>query len=329
MRVDIKKLLVLGWVAAVTIMQPAWVATAMAQTYPDKGVRIIVPFGAGGSADVYARVIAQQLQETLKQPFTIINKPGAGAIIGTTEVAQAPADGYTLLMMSNAHTANETLIAKKPYALMTDLVPIAPVNAADLVIVTHPLVPASTLAEFIALAKSKPGSLNYASSGPGTPYHLAGENFKSMSGTDIVHIPHKGSGEARTSVIGGHVQMMMDAVSTMTSMIASGQVKALATTGKTRSTVLPNLPTASEAGLPGFEATIWLGLMAPKGTPQPIIDQLNAEIAKIQAKPEIKEAWAKQGAVPVVMKPVEFGDYIKADIAKWAKVIETAKIVSE
>jgi tripartite-type tricarboxylate transporter receptor subunit TctC len=324
MRVQLQKLFALVAVITTGVLSPA-----AAQTYPDRGVKIIVPFGAGGPADVYARVLAAQLQEALKQPFTIINKPGAGAIIGTTEAVQAPADGYTLLMMSNAHTANETLIVKKPYALMTDLVPIAPVNAADLVIVTHPSVAANTLAEFIALAKSKPGSLNYASSGPGTPYHLAGENFKAMSGTDIVHIPHKGSGEARTSVIGGHVQMMMDSVSTMTSMIASGQVKALATTGATRSTVLPNLPTASEAGLPGFEATVWLGLMAPKGTPQPIIDQLNAEIAKIQAKPDIKEAWAKQGAVPVVMKPAAFGDYIKADIAKWAKVIETAKIVSE
>jgi tripartite-type tricarboxylate transporter receptor subunit TctC len=324
MRVHVQKLLALAFLLPFGLIQPA-----AAQTYPDKGVKIIVPFGAGGPADVYARVIASQLQETLKQPFTIINKPGAGAIIGTTEVAQAPADGYTLLMMSNTHTANETLIGKKPYALMTDLVPIAPVNASDLVIVTHPSVAATNLAEFIALAKAKPGSLNYASSGPGTPYHLAGENFKSLSGTDLVHIPHKGSGEARTSVIGGHVQMMMDAVTTMSPMIASGQVKALATTGPKRSAVLPNVPTATEAGLPGFEATIWLGLMAPKGTPQPIIDQLNAEVAKIQAKQEIKDAWAKQGAVPVVMKPAEFGEYIKADIAKWAKVIETAKIVSE
>jgi tripartite-type tricarboxylate transporter receptor subunit TctC len=324
MRVQVQKMLSLVALFAVGLMHPA-----IAQTYPDKGVKIIVPFGAGGPADVYARVMAAHLQEALKQPFTIINQPGAGAIIGTTAVAQSAPDGYTLLMMSNTHTANETLIAKKPYALMTDFVPVAPVNASDLVIITHPSVGANTLAEFIALAKAKPGSLNYASSGPGTPYHLAGENFKSMSGTDIVHIPHKGSGEARNNVLGGHVQMMMDAVTTMSPMIAAGQVKALATTGPKRSAVLPNVPTATEAGLPGFEATIWLGFMAPKGTPQPIVDQLNAEIAKIQARPEIKDAWAKQGAVPVVMKPAEFGAYIQDDIAKWAKVIATAKIVSE
>jgi tripartite-type tricarboxylate transporter receptor subunit TctC len=316
-------------IALALMLAAAFVQPASAQTYPDRGLKIIVPFGAGGPADVYARVIGAQLQEALKQPVTIINQPGAGAIIGTAAAAQAAPDGYTLLMMSNTHTANETLIAKKPYALMTDFVPVSPVNASDLVIVTHQSVPVTNLAEFIALAKAKPGSLNYASSGPGTPYHLAGENFKSMSSTDIVHIPHKGSGDARNNVLGGHVQMMMDAVTTMSPMIASGQVKALATTGKVRSTVLPNVPTASEAGLPGFEATIWLGLMAPKGTPQAVVDLLNAEVAKIQARPEIKDAWAKQGAAPLVMTPAAFGEYLKADIATLAKVIETAKIVVE
>jgi tripartite-type tricarboxylate transporter receptor subunit TctC len=296
-------------------------------TYPDKPIKIIVPFGAGGPADLYARLMGTQLQEVLKQPVIIINKPGAGAIIGTTEAAQSPPDGYTLLMMSNTHTANETLFVKKPYKLLNDFVPVSPVNASDLVIVTHPSVGATTLTDFIALAKSKPGNLTYASSGPGTPYHLAGENFKSLSGTDIVHVPHKGSGEARSNVLGGHVMMMMDAVTTMSPMITNGQVRALATTGPMRSTVLPNVPTAAEAGLPGFEATIWLGFMAPKGTPPAIVDRLNTEMAKIQARPEIKDGWAKQGAVPLVMSPAQFGAYIQADVAKWAKVIETAKIV--
>jgi tripartite-type tricarboxylate transporter receptor subunit TctC len=310
------------------IMMAIWLAApAAAQTYPDRGIRILVPFGAGGPADIYARVVGQHLSEALKQPVTIENKPGAGAVIGTSEAAKSPPDGYTLLMMSNAHTANETLIGNKSYSLMRDFVPVAPVNSSDLVIVTHPSVPVSTLAEFIAYAKSKPGALNYASSGPGTPYHLAGENFKALSGTDIVHVPHRGSGEARNNVIGGHVQMMMDAVTTMAPTIAAGQVKALATTGTIRSTVLPQLPIASEAGLPGFEATIWVGFMAPAGTPQPIIDRLNAEIQKIQARPDIKVAWAKQGAIPLVMSSTQFGDYIKADIAKWAKVIDVAKIV--
>lgn len=300
---------------------------ADAQSYPDRGVRILVPFGAGGPADIYARVVGQHLSDALKQPFTIENKPGAGAVIGTSEAAKSAPDGYTLLMMSNAHTANETLIANKPYALMRDFVPVSPVNSSDLVIVTHPSVPANTLAEFIAHAKSKPGALNYASSGPGTPYHLAGENFKAMSGTDIVHVPHRGSGEARNNLIGGHVQMMMDAVTTMAPSIAAGQVRALATTGASRSAVLPNVPTAPEAGLPGFEATIWVGLMAPAGTPQAILDKLNVEIRKVQERADVKASWASQGAAAMVMSVGQFRDYIQADIAKWAKVIDTAKIV--
>jgi tripartite-type tricarboxylate transporter receptor subunit TctC len=300
--------------------------SAFAQSYPSNRIRIIVPFGAGGPADIYARVIAHHLSQTLNQSFVVENRPGGGAVIGTTEAAKAAPDGYTLLMMSNTHTANETLIPKKNYALMKDLVPVAPVNYSDLVIVVHPSVPAKTLAEFIALAKAKPGELNYASSGPGTPYHLAGENFKSTSGTSIVHVPHKGSGEARNNVIGGHVQMMMDAVTTMAPTIDAGQVNALATTGPVRSSVLPNVPTAAEAGLPGFEATIWLGIMAPAGTPQPIVDLLNAEIAKVVALPEVKNAWAKQGATGMKITPAEFKAYLEADIVKWAKVIETAKI---
>jgi tripartite-type tricarboxylate transporter receptor subunit TctC len=301
-------------------------APALAQSYPSKPVRIVVPFGAGGPADIYARAVGQHLQEALKQPFVIENKPGAGAVIGTVEAARAAPDGYTLLMMSNTHTANETLLPNKGYNLTKDLVPIAPINSADLVIAVHPSVEAKTLAEVIALAKSRPGQLNYASSGAGTPYHLAGESFKALSGTNIVHVPHRGSGEARSNVIGGHVQMMIDSVTTMAPTIAAGQVRALATTGAARSALLPDVPTATEAGLKDYEATIWLGLMAPTGTPQPIIDQLNAEIRKAQAKPEVTAAYAKQGTVAMDMSPAAFGEFIKADIAKWAKVIEAAQI---
>ena len=297
-----------------------------AQTWPTKPVKIVVPFGPGGPADVYARIVAQGLTETFKQQFIIENKPGAGALIGTEVVAKAAPDGYTLLMMSNTHTVNETLFAKRPYDLMRDLVPVAPVNSSDLVMVVHPSVPAKTLQEFVALAKAQPGKLSYASSGPGTPYHMAGELFKSMSGTDILHIPHKGSAEARNDVMGGHVQMMFDAVTAMKGSIDAGEVRALATTGLQRSSGMPNLPTVNESGVPGYEATIWLGIMAPKGTPQEIVDKLNAEIGKIIAKPEIRDAWAKQGAVPMTMTPDQFGAYLKQDIDKWAKVIKTAGI---
>ena len=297
-----------------------------AQTWPTKPVKIVVPFGPGGPADVYARIVAQGLTETFKQQFIIENKPGAGALIGTEVVAKSAPDGYTLLMMSNTHTVNETLFAKRPYDLMRDLIPVAPVNSSDLVMVVHPSVPAKTLQEFVALAKAQPGRLSYASSGPGTPYHMAGELFKSMSGTDILHIPHKGSAEARNDVMGGHVQMMFDAVTAMKGAIDAGEVRALATTGLQRSSVMPNLPTVNESGVPGYEATIWLGIMAPKGTPQEIVDRLNAEIGKIIAKPEIHDAWARQGAVPMTMTPDQFGAFLKQDIDKWAKVIKTAGI---
>lgn len=300
----------------------ALAAPAGAQPYPNKPVKIVVPFGPGGPADVYARIIGNELAEIFKQQFVIDNKPGAGAVIGTDIVAKAAPDGYTLLMMSNTHTTNETLLAKKPYALMRDLVAVAPVNSSDLVMVVNPAVPAKTLKEFIALAKAEPGKLSYASSGPGTPYHMAGELFKAMSGTDILHIPHKGSGEARASVIGGHVSMMFDAVTAMKGHIDAGQVRALATTGDKRSAVLPDAPTVSEAGVPGYEATIWLGIMAPTGTPPEIVARLNEEIGKIIARPAIRDAWAKQGAVPMTMTPAAFTAYLQGDIDKWAKVIE-------
>jgi tripartite-type tricarboxylate transporter receptor subunit TctC len=301
-----------------------WPAVSSAQNYPNKPVRIIVPFGAGGPADVFARVLAQHLTETQKQSFVVENRPGAGAIIGTDAVAKSAPDGYTLLLMSNTHTTNESLIPNKPFQLMRDFVPVAPINYSDLLMVAHPATGVKNLKEFIALAKSKPGVLNYASSGPGTPYHMAGELFKAMSGTDIVHVPHKSSGDMRSSVIGGHVQMMFDAITVMAEGVRSGQLIALGTTGKQRSTVMPDVPTVAEAGVPGYEATIWLGLMAPKGTPQEIVGKLNAEIAKIMERADIKENWAKQGAVPMRMSPTEFEKYLLADIDKWAHVVKVS-----
>ncbi len=302
---------------------------AAAQVYPAHTVRIIVPFAAGGPADVYCRQLAQYLSQSLKQPFVVEDQPGAGSIIGTTAVAHAKPDGYTLLAMSNTHTVNESLVPNKPFALMRDFVPIAPINYSDLVMVVHPSVPAKTLKEFIALAKAQPGKLNYASSGTGTPYHMAGELFKSMSGTNIVHVPYRGSSGARNDVLGGQVQMMFDAITTMAPNVKAGQVRALATTGTKRSSVLPDVPTVDEAGVPGYETTIWLGLMAPKGTPRTIVDTLNAEIKKAIDQPDVKEIWAKQGAVPMIMTPAEFGAFLEKDIAKWANVVKTANIKVE
>ncbi len=295
---------------------------AAAQDYPNKPVKIIVPFAAGGPADVYARFIGNALSESLKQSFVIEDRPGAGSVIGTEAAAKSEPDGYTLLMMSNTHTTNESLIPSKPYKLMDDFVAVAPVNYSDLVMVVHPSVPAKTLAEFIALAKSKPKGLTYASSGPGTPYHMAGELFKAMTQTDIVHVPYKGSSGARTDILGGHVSMMFDAVTTMAPNVSAGAVNALGTTGEKRTSVLPNVPTIGEAGVPGYAATIWLGIMAPKGTPQAVIDKLNAEIGKVVQKPDVKKMWAEQGAEPMAMTPAEFTAYLQKDITKWAEIVK-------
>ena len=297
---------------------------SLAQAWPAKPVRIVVPFAAGGPADLYARALAEKLQASLGQPFVVEDKPGGGSIVGTDIVAKSAPDGYTLLMMSNTHTVNESLIPEKPFQLMRDFVPVAPVNYSDLLLVVHPSVPANTVGEFIALAKAQPGKLNYASSGPGTPYHMAGELFKAMAGVDIVHVPHKGSAEARTSVMSGQVEMMTDAITTMAPIARSGKTRALATTGTKRSDVTPEIPTVSEAGVKGYEATIWLGLMTPAGTPKPVVDRLNAEVTKITARPDVRKSWLEQGAVPMSMNSAEFERYLNADIAKWAKVVKAS-----
>jgi len=302
----------------------AFASSAWSQGYPSKTVKIVVPYGVGGPADIYARFIGAKLQDTMGQPFIVEDRPGAGSIVGSDYVAKSAADGYTLLMMSNTHTVNETLIPKKPFELMRDFVPITGVNYSDLLMVVHPSVPASNVKEFIALAKSKPGALNYASSGNGTPYHMAGELFKAMAGVDIVHIPHKGSDGARNSILGGQVQMMFDAVPTMAANARAGKVRALATSGKSRSPVTPELPTVAEAGVPGYESGIWLGLVAPAGTPRPVLERLNAEVRKVIDSPDVKAAWAKQGAFPMGMSIEQFDKFLRAEIVKWAKAVRAS-----
>jgi tripartite-type tricarboxylate transporter receptor subunit TctC len=288
-----------------------------------------VPFATGGPADNYARFIAQRLSDALGQPFVVDNKPGAGSVIGTDVAAKSAPDGYTLLLMSNAHTVNETLIPNKPFNLTRDFVGVAPINYSDLVLVAHPSVPAQNLADVLKLAKARPGKINYASSGLGTPYHMAGELFKSMAGVYLVHIPYRGSSGARTDLIGGQVDLMFDAVTTMTEQVKAGKVRAIATTGKQRSDVMPDVPTVHEAGVPNYEATIWLGLMAPKGTPKTVVDRLNEVVSKVASTPEVKAQWGRQGATPMVMNPAVFDKYIQDDVAKWAKVIQTAHIKAE
>jgi len=292
----------------------------LAQAYPAKPIRVVVPFGAGGPADIYARYLGQQMQGVLGQPFVVENRPGAGSIIGTDLVAKSAPDGYTLLVMSNTHTVNESLVPKKPFTLMKDFVPVAPINYSDLLLVVHPSVPAKSVKELVQLAKKN--RLSYASSGTGTPYHMAGELFKALAGVDILHVPHKGSGEARTSVMSGQVEMMLDAITTMAPVAKAGRVRALGTSGRTRSNITPDLPTIAEGGVKGYEATIWIGIMAPAGTPRAAVDRLNAEITKVTSRADVKKIWSEQGAVPLAMTVSEYEKYLHADIAKWAKVVK-------
>ena len=301
----------------------ALTSTALvAQDYPAKPVRIIVPFATGGPADVYARAVAQRLTESLGQAFIVDNRPGGGAVVGTDAAAKAAADGYTLLMMSNAQTVNETLIPNKPYALLRDFAPIAPVNYSDLVLVAHPSVSANNVRELIAAAKAKPKAMTFASSGPGTPYHMAAELLKASAGIDLLHVPYKGSSGARTDIVAGHVNVMFDAITTMAAQVKAGKVKALATSGKTRSTVMPDVPTLDESGVPGYESVIWLGIMAPINTPRAVVNKLNAEITKAVSRADVKADWAKQGATPMQMTPDAFAKYVKEDIEKWANIIK-------
>jgi tripartite-type tricarboxylate transporter receptor subunit TctC len=321
-----------GWFrhCAVVLALAAALAVAASSTradeYPSRPVKVIVPFGAGGPTDVYTRDIAEELRKSLHQTFFMENRPGAGTTIGTDLVAHATPDGYTLLMVSATQTVNETLYAHKPYELMRDLVPIAPLMGNDLVLVVHPSVPAKNLAELLALARAKPGTLNFGSSGPGSNYHMAAELLKNLTGIDIVHVPYKGSTGMRTDILSGQIQMLFDSIPTMAPMVKAGMVRALGTSGLTRSPILPDVPTIAEAGVPGFHFSQWVGFMAPKDTPQPIVDLLHRKITEILSRPDIKAAWEMQGATPLVMTQPKFAAFMQAEIAKWAKVIKANRI---
>lgn len=317
-----KHLFSLACATAATALMP--LTASAQQAYPNRPVKIIVPFAASGPADNYARFMAQRLQDALGQPFVVDNRPGAGSIIGTDAAAKSPADGYTLLMMSNTQTVNESLIPNKPFSLLKDFAPIAPINYSDLVLVVNPAVNANSLQDLIKLAKANPGKLNYASSGNGTPYHMAGELFKHMADIQMTHIPYKGSAAARTDVLSGQVDMMFDAVTTMAENIKAGKVRGLATTGRARSSVTSDIPTVSEQGVAKYEAVIWLGLMAPAGTPEAIVNRLNTEVNKIINSADVKATWAKQGAVPMSMSAPAFTKYVAEDVAKWATIVKVS-----
>jgi len=314
--------LLLAVAAAATVLA----SSSRADDYPSRPVKVIVPFGAGGPTDVYTRDIAEELRKSLHQSFFMENRPGAGTTIGTDFVAKAAPDGYTLLMVSSTQTVNETLYENKPYQLLRDLVPIAPLMENDLVLVVHPSVPAKNLAALLALARAKPGTLNFGSSGPGSNYHMAAELLKNLTGVDIVHVPYKGSTGMRTDILSGQIQMLFDSIPTMAPMVTAGMVHALGTSGVTRSPILPDVPTIAEAGVPGFHFSQWVGFMAPKDTPQPIVDLLNRTITGILSRSDIKQPWEKQGATPLIMTQPDFAAFMQAEVVKWAKVIKANHI---
>jgi tripartite-type tricarboxylate transporter receptor subunit TctC len=300
------------------------VPAALAQEYPAKPIRVVVPFPPGGGTDFMGRVIMQKVGENLGATVVIDNRGGAGSSIGTEIVARSPADGYTVLIVSGAHAINPSIYPKLPYDSVRDFAPVTMFTSGPGLLVVHPSVPAKSVRELIALAKSRPGQLNYASAGIGTPPHLAGELFKTMARVNIVHVPYKGNGPAYTDLIGGHVSVMFPNVSTATAHVRAGKLRALAVTTKSRTPIAPDLPTISEAGVPGYDVSSWYGLLAPAGTPAAVVAKLQREIARVMRLPDVSEKLTSQGLDIVGNTPEEFAAIIKAEIVKWAKVVKAS-----
>jgi len=302
---------------------------AAAQTYPTKAVRLVVPFLAGGSTDIVGRTVAQKLSEMWGQQAFVDNRPGGGTTIGTEMVAKAAPDGYTLLVTPAPFTINPSLLTKLPYDALTDFAPITLINTTPLVMVVNPGVPAKNVKELIALAKAKPGKLNFGSSGTGGSNHLAGELFDAMAGVKMVHIPYKGNAGALTDIVGGHLDVVYNGITSAVALIRGGKLRALAVTSLQRSAALPDVPTLDESGLKGFEAVAWNGLSAPAKTPRDVIMKINADVIKIVNSPELKERLKADGSDPVGNSPEQYAAFLRNEIAKWAKVIKFAGVKPE
>ena len=297
---------------------------ALAEAYPSKPIKIVVPYTPGGPTDIAARIVGQKLSEQLRQPVIIDNKPGAGGNIGADAVAKAPADGYTLLLVTTGHTINPALYPKMPYDLKKDLVPVSQLTSGPMVVAVNPGLGVNSIQELIALAKAKPGTLNFASAGNGASTHLAPELFSMMAGIKMNHIPYKGSAPALTDVMAGNAQVAFDFMTSAMPYVRGGKLKGLATTGLTRSPAAPELPTVAEAGVPGFEVIGWNGVMVPAGTPAEVIAKLNAEIKKALALPEVSDRIAALGSSAHWSAPADFGNYVQAETAKWGKVVKAS-----
>jgi tripartite-type tricarboxylate transporter receptor subunit TctC len=303
---------------------------ALAQSWPSKPIRLVIAQAPGSATDVISRVVANPLSESLGQPIVIDARPGAGGVLGTEVAARSAPDGYTLFMANNStHGSNPAVYAKLPYDAVKDFAPISFVASVPYVLVVDPKLPVRTVQEFIALVKASPGKLNYASAGNGSTHHFCGELLKSMSGIDIQHIPYKGSGPGIAGLLGGEVSMMFSNVADIGSQIKAGKVKPLAVTATKRASLLPEVPTMEEAGLPGFVITSWFGLLAPAGTPAPVIARLNAEMVKVLGRAEVKATLGAQGLEVASSTPEQFGEHIKSEIARFTKIARAAGIKAE
>lgn len=314
--------------AAAAVLLAASACAVAQPSLPDRPVRLIVPYATGGSTDLLARLVAPKLTERWGQQVIVDNRPGGNTIIGTQAVTRSAPDGQTALMMAIAHTIIPNLMPV-PYDPVRDFTPLGTISRGELVLVVHPSVGANSLQELAALARAKPGTLNYASASTGGPLHLAGELFNMLAGVKTTHIPYKGGGPAMTDLLGGHVQMMFAATAEAIPNIRAGRLRALAVSGDVRSPTLPQVPTFAEAGMPGFTAKNWFGMLAPSGTPAPAVDRWSAALAAVLAAPDIRERMQAQGMEPWISTPAQFGALLKADLALYAKIVKTAGIRME
>ncbi len=318
----IKACRVLLALASCVLTAPAW-----GQAYPNKPLKMILPFPAGGPTDIVARAMGQGLAEALGHNVVIDNRPGGGGLIGATLAAKAPGDGYTLLLGGITTFGVAPSVHKNlAFDPVKDFLPVTMATRQPILLMMHPSLPVKSVREFIALAKARPGEINYASSGPGGSGHMAGELFRLVTGVNLVHIPYKGAPPALNELIAGQVQVMFGTILASAPHIRSGRVRAIAITGPQRSTALPEVMTFSEAGLPTYDASSWNGVLVPAGTPRAIVDRLNAEIVRILKSPNVLERLAQDGALPAPTTPEEFAAFMKAEIAKWAKVVQAANI---
>src|SRR5712671_2431726 len=324
--------MVAGFVAfmRIAVLAALGVTSALAQSYPAKPIRILIAQAPGSATDVVARVVGNRLSEGLGQPIVVEARPGAGGVLGTEAAARAAADGYTLFMGNNStHGSNPALYAKLPYDAVNDFAPIAFVASVPYVLVVDPSLPVNSVQELIALAKSKPGKLNYASAGNGSTHHFCGELLKSMAGIDMTHVPYKGSGPAIAGLLGGDVSLMFANVADIGAQIKGGKVKPLAVTTAKRAAMLPDVPTMAEVGLPDFEIQSWFGLLAPAGTPAAVVARLNAETVKVLGRADVKATLAAQGLEVAPGTPEQFGAYIKSEIARFGRIAKAAGIKAE